>query len=63
MVEEQRLDEALHDVDEVVVAADVRQLVGEKGFQLAGRKTREGADGDQQDGPKPADDGRGLRER
>ena len=45
MIEEQRLDERLQQVHQVVVAADVRELVREDRFELLRRQPCEGAAG------------------
>ena len=50
VIEEKRLDEGLEDADEVVVAADMGELVGEDGFELRGGETGEAADGDRTTG-------------
>jgi hypothetical protein len=41
VVKQQRLDRRLHEVDQVVVAPDVRQFMGEDGFDLARREVIE----------------------
>jgi hypothetical protein len=51
MVEEERLDGRLQEIDQVVVAADVRELVREEGLDRFRRKSRGGAEGKQDDGP------------
>ena len=58
MVEEQRLDDGLHQVDEEVVAADMRQLVREDHLHLFGGESGERGRGKKDDGTKPSDDGR-----
>ena len=51
MVEEHRLDGRLHEVDEVIVAADVCELVCQKKLDLLGRQRGEGADGEENHRP------------
>ena len=63
MVEQQRLDDALQDVDQIIVAADVRQFVKQKRFHLFGRQSGERADRHQHDGTKPAHDRGRLHQR
>ena len=41
MVEQQSLDDDLQEIDQVIVAADMGQFVGEDCFELCRRKTRE----------------------
>src|SRR5258706_16149356 len=62
MVEEQGFDNGLQDADEIVVAADMRDLVGEDGFDLGGRQTAETTERNEDNGAQPADDGRDLDE-
>jgi len=63
MVEQQRLDRALQHVDQIVVAADVRQLVNEKSFHLFRRQSRERAHRHQHHRTKPAHYRRRLHQR
>ena len=42
MVKQQRLDQDLEKVDEVIVAADVGDLVGQNGFELFDRQSGDG---------------------
>src|ERR1700733_13896029 len=63
VVEEQSFDDGLEDADEVVVAADVGELVGEDGFDLGGREAGEASEGHEDDGAEPADDGGDLDQR
>ena len=58
--EEQRFDEALHQVDEIVPAADVGQLVEQNHFDFVGRLAGERGGRQQDDRAEDADeDGRG----
>ena len=57
MVKEDGLDGALQDVQEIVVAADVRQFVNQKRLYLCGWQTGEDACGHQHDRAKPSDGG------
>ena len=62
MVEQQGLDDALQHVDQIIVAADVRQLMKQKRFYLVGRQTGESANRHQHDGTKPAHHRRRLHQ-
>ena len=62
VVEEERFDRGLDQVGEVVVAADVGQLVGEDRLDLLGREASEDAGGEEDDGLEEADDGGDLDE-
>src|SRR5438067_959223 len=57
VIEHQRLDERLHQIDEEVVAADVRELVRKNHLDLLGRETRERRGGEKNHRTQPADDG------
>jgi hypothetical protein len=63
MVEEQGFDNGLQDADEIVVAADMGELVGEDGFNLDGRQTAETTQRNENNGTQPADHGGDLDER
>ncbi len=63
VIEQQRFDERLDQVDEVVVAPHVREFVGEDRFDLGRRQSGERAHGQQHDGLEPADHGRHLDAR
>ena len=63
MIEEQRLHHALKQVDQIVIAPDVSQLMGEDGCQLVRSKPRHGAGRQQDNRTEPADGYRGLRQR
>ena len=63
VIEEQRLDERLQQVDEVVVTTDVRELVREDRFELLRPHTRQRARRHQHDRSKPSDDGGNLDHR
>ena len=65
MVEEQRLrlPMLLQNVDEIIVPADVREFVGQQSFDVFGRQTGEGSDGNENNRTQPANDGRDLNER
>ena len=63
VIEEQRLDERLQQVDEVVVAADVRQLVREDRLELLRRQSSQRARRKQHDRLEPADHRRHVDER
>lgn len=63
VVEEQRLGGGLQQVNQVVAAADVRQLVGQDQLELRRREPGEGAAGQQDHGPQPADHRGHLHER
>ena len=58
MVEQQRLDNRLQEVDDVVVAPDVRQFVGEKRLDLRRREARQGRRRQQHHGLQPANENR-----
>ena len=45
VVEEQRLGDALQDVDQIIVTPDVREFVHEEGFEVFGRQSAERAHG------------------
>ncbi len=67
MVEEQSLDERLQQIDHVVVAADVRELVREDCFELIRRHPGQGAARNEHDRTQPPNDGwhfhhRGLQQ-
>jgi hypothetical protein len=51
MVEEDRLQQCLPKVDDKIVSADMRQLVGKDRFELRQRQLRRHNDRDQQHGP------------
>ena len=55
VVEQQRLDQRLQQVDEIVVAADVRELVGEDRLELLRREPGQRARRQQHHRPQPAD--------
>ena len=57
MEKEKRLDDDLEKIDESVEAANVREFVGDDGFDLIFGESGESADGKQNDGFEPADDG------
>jgi hypothetical protein len=57
MIEEQRLDRALQQVDQVVVAADVRQLVGQDRLDLGRAQAAQHAGRKQDHGTQPAERG------
>jgi hypothetical protein len=63
VIKEQRFDEGLQQVHEVVVAADVRELVRDDGFDLGGCQRDKRAGGNQHDWFHPAHDGRHVHER
>ena len=63
MIEEHRLDERLQQVHQVVVAADVRELVRENRLELLRRERRERARREQHDRLQPADHGRHVDQR
>ena len=63
MVKQQRLDQDLEKVDEVIVAADVGDLVGQNGFELFDRQSGDGRGGQQNYRTKPTDDGGRIRNR
>jgi hypothetical protein len=60
VVEEDGLGKRLQQIHQEVVAADVRELVGEDGFDLRRRQPRERRDGQQDYRLHPADDGRRI---
>jgi hypothetical protein len=62
VVEEQRFNHGLGEVHEIVVAADMRQLVEEEGLEVRGGEAGEGARGHEHQGPEPADYGRRFDE-
>ena len=62
VVEQERFDNALQDVDQIVVPADVRQLMQQERFQLRGRQTAERPYRDQHHGAQPADHGGHLHQ-
>ncbi|HEY9010976.1 MAG TPA: hypothetical protein VIN06_08145, partial [Devosia sp.] len=57
MVEEERLDDELEEVDEVIVAADVGEFVDEDRLDLVGRQRGEEGGGDDEHRFPPAEDG------
>ena len=63
MVEEERFGCALQNVDEVIVAADVGEFVGEDGLELCGGKTGEKRGGNEDERAEKSDDERGGDER
>ena len=60
MVKQQRLDDMLKGVDEIVVTTNVRELVDENRVRLPGRQSGQRADRQQDDGPPPPDDARNV---
>ena len=56
VIEEQRLDERLEQVDEVVVTTDVRELMRQDRFELLRPHARQRARRHQHDRPQPSDD-------
>ena len=63
MIEQQRLGDDLKEIDQVIVAAHVDELMGEHRFELLGRQAEEHGDRQQDDGLKPTDDERRLDEQ
>ena len=57
VVEQQNLHEGLHDVHEVVVAGDVRQLVGDESLDLLLTEAREDPSGEEHDRLEGPDNG------
>ena len=55
MVEEQTLGDALQQVDQVIVTADMRQLVRQQRLHVIWRKAGEQAERRQDDGTEPSD--------
>jgi hypothetical protein len=47
VIKEEALDQALEDVDQIIVAANVCQLMEQNDFDLSGRKTGEQSDRDE----------------
>ena len=60
VIEEQRLDERLQEIDQIVVAPDVRELVRQNRLELLGRQAGQRARRHQHDRLDPADDGRNV---
>lgn len=60
VIEEQRLGHHLTDVDEVVVAADVRKLVSEYRIQLRGGQAHQRRGWEKDKGAKPANHARAV---
>ena len=60
MVEQQRLEERLQQVHEIVVTTDVGELVCEDGFYLGMREPRQRRHGQQDHRFHPADDRRDI---
>jgi hypothetical protein len=60
VIEQQRFANALQQVDQVVMPADVRQFMQEKRFQMSRGQSHERADRNQDLRPKPADHGRSF---
>ena len=60
VIEEQRFDERLQEVDQVVVASDVRELVRQERLELPGRQAGERAGRHQHDRFDPANNGRNI---
>ena len=63
MIEEQRLDQALQQIHEVIVTPDVRQLVRENRLDLPRAESGQGAGREQDQRMEPADRGRHLDQR
>jgi hypothetical protein len=57
------LGHALQDVDEIIVAADVRQFVRKERFELRRAQTRQSRGGHKDDGTQPPDHGRHFHQR
>ena len=55
VIEQQGLDHGLQQVDQVIVAADMRQFMGEQGLQQTGRHPCDERGGQQHHRPPPAD--------
>jgi hypothetical protein len=55
VIEEQRFDGSLQNVQQIIVATNVRQLMRENGFHHLGRQVCEGAYGQQDALPKRQD--------
>src|SRR5580704_16847432 len=62
MVEQECFGDALQDVDEIIVAADMREFVSEQRLDVFGWKAGESADWHQNYGTEPADDGWNLHD-
>ena len=62
MVEEQCLQHVLQEIYQIIVTADVRQLVGQNGLQVRGRQARQGRRRQEDERPQPADHCRGLHQ-
>ena len=60
MVEQQALGDALQQVDQVIVTADVRQLVRQQRLHVIWRKAGEEARRRQDDGTEPSDHGAAI---
>ena len=56
MVKEQRLHHGLQQIDDEIVTADVRQLVGQDHLDLFRGQPGERGDGEEDDGTHPPDD-------
>ena len=63
VIEQQRFDDGLEEIDDVVVTPDVGELVREDGFHLVRREAGHGAGRQQHDRLQPADDGRHCNAR
>ena len=59
VIEEEGFHDDLEDVDEIVVAADVGEFMGEDGFELIRGKARKDGGRDEDDGLEPAEEERG----
>src|ERR1041384_491069 len=58
MIEKQGLDAGLHEIDEIIVPANVSELVGEQRFPLCSAESSERARGQKDHRPQPTDDRR-----
>ena len=63
VIEEQRFRNRLKHVHRIIVAADVRQLVGENRLDLRRGQRSDGGDGQENHRPQPSDDGWHVDER
>jgi hypothetical protein len=59
VVEEESFDRDLQEVDEIVMAADVGEFVGEDGLELGDGQLADEGGGEEDDGMEIADDGGG----
>jgi len=63
VIEKERLHDHLQDIDEIIVPANVRDLVREQCFELLGGEAHRNRSGQQDHGPNPSHNARHFRNR